>query len=172
MRAQHNKEKGALPLEDFCIKLRLDDFFGNGEKLTLNHLLESSDRDATSQSLARDLRGTDSRRRQRPMVIAVMGGHGGSSYVTLHRHCPYRVSCGVFIVGGRAIPRCCLCGVVFERFRRHRAKHAELQRTPRICGRTLIVGAKKGPTTEGNRGRIARSFGSCMRSAKLIGRTR
>jgi hypothetical protein len=40
MCSQHNKEKGALPLEDFRVKLRLDDFFGNGEKLTLKHLLQ------------------------------------------------------------------------------------------------------------------------------------
>jgi hypothetical protein len=40
MCAQHNKEKGALPLEDFRVKLRLDDFFRNGEKLTLKHLLQ------------------------------------------------------------------------------------------------------------------------------------
>jgi 5-methylcytosine-specific restriction endonuclease McrA len=40
MCAQHNKEKGVLPLEDFRIKLRLDNFFENGEKLTLKHLLQ------------------------------------------------------------------------------------------------------------------------------------
>jgi hypothetical protein len=39
MCAQHNKEKGALSLEDFRIKLRLDDFFKDGEKLTLKHFL-------------------------------------------------------------------------------------------------------------------------------------
>ena len=37
---QHNKEKGALPLQDFRIKLRMRDFFNTGEKLTLKHLLE------------------------------------------------------------------------------------------------------------------------------------
>jgi hypothetical protein len=36
----HNKSKGMLPLEDFRIKLRLDDFFKEGDRLTLRHLLE------------------------------------------------------------------------------------------------------------------------------------
>jgi hypothetical protein len=40
MCAQHNKEKGALPLQDFRTKLRLQDFFQTGEKLTLKHLLK------------------------------------------------------------------------------------------------------------------------------------
>ncbi|HEY3324152.1 MAG TPA: HNH endonuclease signature motif containing protein [Planctomycetota bacterium] len=39
MCGQHNKEKGALPLEDFRIKLRLNDFFATGDRLTLRHLL-------------------------------------------------------------------------------------------------------------------------------------
>ncbi len=39
MCAQHNKEKGALPLQDFRIKLRLQDFFSTGDELTLKHLL-------------------------------------------------------------------------------------------------------------------------------------
>lgn len=39
MCAQHNKEKGALPLLDFRTKLRLQEFFGTGDKLTLKHLL-------------------------------------------------------------------------------------------------------------------------------------
>jgi hypothetical protein len=39
MCSQHNKEKGALPLQDFRTKLRLEDFFGSGDKLTLKHLL-------------------------------------------------------------------------------------------------------------------------------------
>ena len=36
---QHNKMKGRLPLEDFRVKLRLDDFFAQGDSLTLKHLL-------------------------------------------------------------------------------------------------------------------------------------
>lgn len=39
MCAQHNKEKGALSLQDFRTKLRLEEFFGTGDKLTLKHLL-------------------------------------------------------------------------------------------------------------------------------------
>jgi hypothetical protein len=35
----HNKAKGALPLEDFRVKLRLNDFFASGDSLTLKHLL-------------------------------------------------------------------------------------------------------------------------------------
>ena len=37
---KHNLQKGRLPLEDFRIKLRLDDFFQNGQSLTLKHELE------------------------------------------------------------------------------------------------------------------------------------
>jgi hypothetical protein len=40
MCAKHNKEKGTLPLEDFRTKLRLNEFFAIGDKLTLKHLLE------------------------------------------------------------------------------------------------------------------------------------
>lgn len=36
----HNKAKGTLPLEDFRVKLRLQDFFARGDALTLRHLLE------------------------------------------------------------------------------------------------------------------------------------
>jgi hypothetical protein len=36
----HNKAKGMLPLEDFRIKLRLETFFKEGDRLTLRHLLE------------------------------------------------------------------------------------------------------------------------------------
>lgn len=39
MCGQHNKEKGTLPLEDFRIKLRLQEFFAQGDRLTLRHLL-------------------------------------------------------------------------------------------------------------------------------------
>lgn len=39
MCAQHNREKGTLPLQDFRIKLRLQEFFGTGDKLTLKDLL-------------------------------------------------------------------------------------------------------------------------------------
>jgi hypothetical protein len=35
----HNKAKGALPLEDFRVKLRLNDFFSHGDSVTLKHLL-------------------------------------------------------------------------------------------------------------------------------------
>jgi len=35
----HNKAKGTLPLEDFRVKLRLDDFFAHGDAVTLKHLL-------------------------------------------------------------------------------------------------------------------------------------
>jgi hypothetical protein len=37
---QHNKAKGTLPLGDFRMKLRLQDFFQIGDRLTLRHLLE------------------------------------------------------------------------------------------------------------------------------------
>jgi hypothetical protein len=37
---KHNLQKGRLPLEDFRIKLRLDDFFRKGQALTLKHELE------------------------------------------------------------------------------------------------------------------------------------
>ena len=33
MCAQHNREKGTLPLEDFRVKLRLKEFFGRGDRL-------------------------------------------------------------------------------------------------------------------------------------------
>jgi hypothetical protein len=36
----HNLQKGRLPLEDFRIKLRLDDFFSQGQALTLKNELE------------------------------------------------------------------------------------------------------------------------------------
>jgi hypothetical protein len=39
MCGRHNAEKGALPLEDFRIKLQLQEFFGLGDKLTLRDLL-------------------------------------------------------------------------------------------------------------------------------------
>jgi hypothetical protein len=39
MCAQHNRDKGQLPLGDFRIKLQLDDFFASGDKLTLRQLL-------------------------------------------------------------------------------------------------------------------------------------
>ena len=35
----HNKAKGALPLEDFRVRLRLQEFFSHGDALTLKHLL-------------------------------------------------------------------------------------------------------------------------------------
>ena len=35
----HNKAKGVLPLEDFRVKLRLQEFFSGGDSLTLKHLL-------------------------------------------------------------------------------------------------------------------------------------
>ena len=37
---QHNREKGSLSLFDFRAKLKLDEFFKGGDKLTLGHLLE------------------------------------------------------------------------------------------------------------------------------------
>jgi hypothetical protein len=56
MCGQHNKEKGTLSLEDFRIKLRLEDFFRSGEKLTLKHLLiylqKAGDIQQFSQSVA------------------------------------------------------------------------------------------------------------------------
>jgi len=36
----HNLQKGRLPLEDFRIKLRLDEFFTQGQALTLKHELQ------------------------------------------------------------------------------------------------------------------------------------
>jgi hypothetical protein len=40
MCAQHNREKGTLSLEDFRTKLRMNEFFASGDKLTLKQLLE------------------------------------------------------------------------------------------------------------------------------------
>ena len=40
MCARHNNQKGTLPLFDFRIKLMLEDFFNQGDRLTLGHLLE------------------------------------------------------------------------------------------------------------------------------------
>lgn len=37
---KHNLEKGQLPLEDFRIRLRIEDFFKNGKRLTLKDLLK------------------------------------------------------------------------------------------------------------------------------------
>lgn len=52
----HNKAKGALPLEDFRVKLRLDAFFSHGDAVTLKHLLiymkRSGDIDAFGQQVA------------------------------------------------------------------------------------------------------------------------
>lgn len=39
MCGQHNREKGTLPLFDFRTKLKLDEFFAIGDRLTLGHLL-------------------------------------------------------------------------------------------------------------------------------------
>lgn len=36
----HNKQKGTLPLDDFRVKLRLQEFFAAGDTLTLKHLLK------------------------------------------------------------------------------------------------------------------------------------
>lgn len=36
----HNKAKGMLPLEDFRIRLQLEEFFRTGDRLTLKHLLK------------------------------------------------------------------------------------------------------------------------------------
>ncbi len=52
----HNKAKGTLPLQDFRVKLRLQDFFKKGDALTLKHLLdylkESDDIMAYGQGVA------------------------------------------------------------------------------------------------------------------------
>ena len=40
MCAQHNRDKGVLSLFDFRVKLRLQEFFQGGDRLTLKHLLE------------------------------------------------------------------------------------------------------------------------------------
>jgi hypothetical protein len=52
----HNKAKGALPLEDFRVKLRLDDFFSHGDAVTLKQLLDymkrSGDIEAYGQQVA------------------------------------------------------------------------------------------------------------------------
>ncbi len=39
MCSQHNRDKGTLPLFDFRTKLKLDEFFSKGDRLTLGHLL-------------------------------------------------------------------------------------------------------------------------------------
>ncbi|HXQ22109.1 MAG TPA: HNH endonuclease signature motif containing protein, partial [Candidatus Acidoferrales bacterium] len=44
MCGQHNREKGALPLEDFRVKLRLQEFFRQGDRLTLRDLLANLER--------------------------------------------------------------------------------------------------------------------------------
>lgn len=46
----HNKAKGMLPLQDFRIKLRLDAFFNEGDRLTLRHLLDHLKRSGDIQS--------------------------------------------------------------------------------------------------------------------------
>src|SRR5438552_2311159 len=35
----HNLQKGTLSLEDFRVKLRLDEFFAGGDRLTVGHML-------------------------------------------------------------------------------------------------------------------------------------
>ena len=40
MCTQHNQQKGTLPLFDFRARLRLEEFFGEADQLTLGHLLE------------------------------------------------------------------------------------------------------------------------------------
>lgn len=53
---KHNLEKGQLPLEDFRIKLRIEDFFKIGKRLTLkdllNYLKEKGDIDTFGESIA------------------------------------------------------------------------------------------------------------------------
>lgn len=48
----HNKSKGMLLLEDYRIKLRLDDFFTKGDRLTLRHLLEYLEENGDLESYA------------------------------------------------------------------------------------------------------------------------
>lgn len=55
----HNKAKGMLPLEDFRIKLRLEDFFKKGNRLTLKdqleHLKEANDIKSFGERVSIDL---------------------------------------------------------------------------------------------------------------------
>jgi hypothetical protein len=57
----HNKAKGALPLEDFRVNLRLQDFFSQGDAVTLKHLLhylqKSGDIDIFGQPIAANQNG-------------------------------------------------------------------------------------------------------------------
>jgi len=59
----HNKAKGTLSLGDFRIKLRLEDFFKQGDRLTLRHLLEylKKNKDITSYGDAITITENDSR---------------------------------------------------------------------------------------------------------------
>lgn len=58
---KHNLEKGQLPLEDFRIKLRIEDFFKNGKRLTLKDLLKylKNQKDISSFGEAIAIKGND-----------------------------------------------------------------------------------------------------------------
>ena len=61
MCTQHNREKGTLPLFDFRAKLRLEEFFGEADRLTLGHLLEylQAKGDITHFGMPIDVRESD-----------------------------------------------------------------------------------------------------------------
>jgi len=58
----HNKAKGMLPLEDYRTKLRLENFFAKGDRLTLRdlleHLKEKGELDCFGESVTAELRDT------------------------------------------------------------------------------------------------------------------
>lgn len=58
---KHNKAKGMLPLEDFRIKLRLENFFSQGSRLTLRNLLEylknENELESYGEGLTFDIKG-------------------------------------------------------------------------------------------------------------------
>jgi HNH endonuclease len=55
---EHNKMKGALPLEDFRISLRLKEFFKEGDALTLQNLLEFLRKQGDISSFGRNVSAT------------------------------------------------------------------------------------------------------------------
>lgn len=55
----HNKAKGTLPLGDFRTKLRLEDFFKKGDRLTLRHLLDYMLEEKTIDSFGTGVSATE-----------------------------------------------------------------------------------------------------------------
>lgn len=57
---RHNKQKGTLSLEDFRVKLRLEEFFSRGDTLTLKHLLEYLKKSSDIQDFGQSVTITES----------------------------------------------------------------------------------------------------------------